>query len=78
MTPADNNRTESITGKYLERENPQPQTHPERNKNLNSRKSIDRKNESNSPRAKLSIKKPIPANNNIKMMKEGKNRNRNE
>jgi hypothetical protein len=67
-----------MAGKYLERENPQPQIHPEINKNLNNRKSINRKNESNSPDAKLSIKKLITANNNIRVMKEGRNLNRNE
>jgi hypothetical protein len=67
-----------MAGKYLERENPQPQIHPEMNNNLNNKKSIDRKNVSNSPGAKLSIKKPIPVNNNIKVMNEGKNLNLNE
>jgi hypothetical protein len=78
MMPADNNRVESTAGKYLERENPQPQTHPTMNNTLNKRKSINRKNESNSPKAKLSRKKPIPANSKINVMNEGKNLNLNE
>jgi hypothetical protein len=78
MTPTDNNKVESMAGKYLERENPHPHTHPETNNSLNNRKSIDKKNESNSPNAKLSRTKLIPANNSIKVMNEGKNLNRNE
>jgi hypothetical protein len=65
-------------GKYLERENPQPQIHPETNNTLNNRKSIDKKNESNSPHAKLSIIKPSPVNRSIKVMNDGKNLNLNE
>jgi hypothetical protein len=78
MMPADNNRADSTAGKYLERENPQPQTHPAINSTLNKRKSINRKNESNSPGAKLSRKKPPAANNSIRMAKEGRNLNLNE
>jgi hypothetical protein len=69
---------ENTAGKYLERENPQPQIHPEMNNTLNNRKSIDRKNESNSPTAKLSIKKLIPANRSIRVMNAGTNLNLNE
>jgi hypothetical protein len=69
---------EKRAGKYLERENPHPHIHPEINNIRNNRKSIDRKNESNSPTAKLSIKKLTPANNSIKTTKAGKNLNRNE
>jgi hypothetical protein len=78
ITPADRSEAESIAGKYLERENPHPQTHPNRNSVLNRRKSIERKNKSNSPEAKLSIRKPSPANSIIKAMNEDRNLNRNE
>jgi hypothetical protein len=78
MILTDNKIVENIAGKYLERENPHPHIHPKMNNALNNRKSIDKKNESNSPNAKLSIKKPIPVNNNIKVMNEGKNLNLNE
>jgi hypothetical protein len=78
ITPADNSEAESMAGKYLERENPQPQTHPNRNNVLNNRKSIDRKNKSNSPGAKLSRRIPSPANSIIKTRKDGRNLNLNE
>jgi hypothetical protein len=78
ISPADNSMVENIAGKYLVRKNPQPQNHPVMNNTLNNRKSIDRKKESNSPSAKLSIKKLIPTNNNTNAMNEGKNRNLNE
>jgi hypothetical protein len=78
MTPVDNNTVENIAGKYLNLKNPQPQSHPAMNNILNNRKSIDRKNKSNSPNAKLSIKKPAPVTSSIKTMNKGKNLNRNE
>ncbi|MDR1593515.1 MAG: hypothetical protein LBS43_03380 [Prevotellaceae bacterium] len=78
ITPIDNKIVENTAGKYLERENPQPQIHPETNSTLNNKKSIDRKNKSNSPNAKLSIEKLIAVNRNIKVMNAGKNLNLNE
>jgi hypothetical protein len=75
MTPTDNNNVENMAGKYLERENPHPHIHPEMNNNRNNRKSIDKKNESNSPNAKLSSAKLIAANINTMRMNEGKNLN---
>jgi hypothetical protein len=67
-----------MAGKYRDRENPQPQIHPDRNNILNNKKSIDRKNESNSPNAKLSRRTLMAANNSINVINDGKNRNRNE
>jgi hypothetical protein len=78
MTPTDNNNVESIAGKYFERENPHPHIHPEMNNSLNNRKSIDRKNESNSPNAKLSSAKLIMANIKTMTPNDGKNLNLNE
>jgi hypothetical protein len=78
MTPTDNSAVENMAGKYLDRENPHPHIHPERNNSLNSRKSIEKKNESNSPKAKLSSAKLIAANINTMPTNEGKNRNLNE
>jgi hypothetical protein len=78
MTPADNSIVENMAGKYLERENPHPHIHPERNKGMNNRKSTDKKNESNSPNAKLSSTKLIMANINAKSPNEDKNLNLNE
>jgi hypothetical protein len=78
ITPVDNNMVEKTAGKYLEREKPHPHIQPEINNIRNNRKSIDRKNVSNSPTAKLSIKKLIPANRSIRLTNEGKNLNLNE
>jgi hypothetical protein len=78
MTTTDNKSVENIAGKYLARENPHPHIHPEMNNNRNNRKSINRKNESNSPNAKLSRTRLIPVNNKTKMINEGKNLNLNE
>jgi hypothetical protein len=78
ITPIVRSKLEKRAGKYLDRENPHPQIHPDKNSTLNSIKSMEKKNESNSPSAKLSRKRPIPEKNNSNARNRGRNLNLSE